>query len=185
MPFFHRAGSPAWIIAGLGNPGRAYACTRHNAGYLCLDMLADQCGAKVDRLKFRALTGLAKVEGQSCLLMKPLTHMNNSGLAVAEAARFYKLPPERVLVLVDDTNFLPGKLRIRQKGSAGGHNGVKSIIAHLGTEMFPRIKLGVGAKPDAETDLVDWVLGEMPEEDRRLLRSACEEACGAIREQVK
>ncbi|MDR3314127.1 MAG: aminoacyl-tRNA hydrolase [Oscillospiraceae bacterium] len=176
---FHRRTPPQWLIVGLGNPGRSYAFTRHNAGFLCLDVLAESCGAKVEHLKFHALFGQAELAGQRCLLLKPNTMMNNSGEAVAEAARFYQIPPERVLVLFDDVSLPPGKLRIRRSGSAGGHNGIKSIIAHLGSADFPRIKLGVGAKPHPEYDLADWVLSAMPQPELRQLREACQSACEA------
>ncbi len=181
MPFFRRSpGPPQWLIAGLGNPGRQYAYTRHNAGFLCLDVLAESCGAKVDRLKFHALTGQAELGGQRCLLLKNNTYMNQSGEPVAEAARFYQIPPERVLLLFDDVSLPPGKLRIRREGSAGGHNGIKSVIACLGSSAFPRVKLGVGAKPDPDQDLADWVLSGMSKADLLLLREACGNACVAV-----
>jgi PTH1 family peptidyl-tRNA hydrolase len=181
MPFFRRSlGPPQWLIAGLGNPGRQYALNRHNAGFLCLDVLAEGCHAKIDKLKFHALLGQAELAGQRCLLLKPNTFMNSSGEALAEAARFYQIPPERVLVIFDDVSLPPGKLRIRRDGSAGGHNGIKSIIAHLGTNAFPRIKLGVGAKPNPEYDLADWVLSNLPQADLQELRKACDAASEAI-----
>ena len=154
------------IIVGLGNPGREYERTRHNAGFISIDYIAERLGARVDRAKFHALVGEATVGESRVLLMKPTTYMNNSGVAVKEAAAFYKIPPERVIVMHDEISFEPGKIRLRRKGSAGGHNGLKSIIAHLGSEDFPRIKIGVGQKPSPEYDLADWVLGRLPDADR-------------------
>lgn len=171
----------SFIIAGLGNPGREYEKTRHNAGFLAIDYTAEKLGVKIDRLKFHALTAEVKIAGVKALLMKPQTFMNNSGTAIAEAAAFYKIPPERVLVLHDEISFDPGIIRIRRKGSAGGHNGLKSIIAHIGSEEFPRIKIGVGKKPNPEYDLADWVLGKLSPDDVSALScryadiySACE-----------
>jgi PTH1 family peptidyl-tRNA hydrolase len=151
----------SFIIVGLGNIGKQYERTRHNIGFLAIDHIAEKYGAKIDRVKFHSTVGEANIGGARVLLMKPSTLMNNSGIAVGEAAAFYKIPPERVLVLHDEISFEPGVFRIRRKGSAGGHNGLKSIIAHLGSENFPRIKLGVGAKPHPEYDLADWVLSTM------------------------
>ena len=154
------------IIVGLGNPGKEYEATRHNVGFVAIDYLASRWSARIDRAKFHALVAEASVGGARVLLMKPTTYMNNSGVAVAEAASFYKIPPESVIVLHDEISFEPGRMRIRRKGSAGGHNGLKSIIAHLGSDAFPRIKIGVGQKPSPDYDLADWVLGRMPEADR-------------------
>ncbi len=159
----------SFIIAGLGNPGAKYASTRHNAGFMAIDYTAEKLGVKIDRAKFHSLVGEADIEGVRVLLMKPETYMNNSGMAIAEAASFYKIPPERVLVLHDEISFDPGIIRIRRKGSAGGHNGLKSIIEHLGSEDFPRVKIGVGKKPRPDYDLADWVLGRMPKEAEELL----------------
>jgi len=180
MPFFKKPGPPQWLIVGLGNPGRQYEYNRHNAGFLCLDVLADEHRCKVDRLKFHALTGTAEIAGQRCLLMKPNTYMNLSGQAVGECARFFRVPPERILVISDDVSFPPGMLRIRRKGSAGGQKGLKSIIEHLGTEEFPRVKLGVGQKPHPDADIADWVLSNMSTDDLKALRAACGDACKAI-----
>ena len=154
------------LVVGLGNPGKEYEGTRHNVGFIAVDAIADAFGATVTRLRFRALTGEATVGGTRVLFMKPQTYMNLSGEAVAEAARFYKIPPERVIVLCDDINFAPGKMRIRKKGSAGGHNGLKSIIACLGSDAFVRFKLGVGERVHPEQDLADFVLGKFPKEER-------------------
>lgn len=156
-----------FLIAGLGNPGKEYERTRHNVGFVAIDFIAEALGAKIDRAKFRALITEVTLGGKRGLLMKPQTFMNLSGNAIAEAATFYKIPPERVLVLVDDISLAPGQMRIRRKGSAGGHNGLKSIIADLGSQEFPRIKLGVGQKPSPDYDLVNWVLGKLPEEENK------------------
>ncbi len=158
-----------YIVAGLGNPGDEYKLTRHNAGFLAIDYIAEKCGVRIDRVKFHALTIEARLGGARVLLMKPTTFMNNSGVAIAEAAAFYKLPPENIIVLHDEISFAPGLFRIRRKGSAGGHNGLKSIIASLGSDAFPRVKIGVGQKPSPDYDLVDWVLGKFPKADTELL----------------
>ena len=158
-----------FIVVGLGNIGKQYELTRHNAGFLAIDRIAEKYGAKIDRVKFHATVGECTIGGQRVLLMKPTTLMNNSGIAVGEAAAFYKIPPERVLVLHDEISFDPGMIRIRRKGSAGGHNGLKSIIARLPGEDFPRIKIGVGKKPSPEYDLANWVLGRMPESDMKAM----------------
>ena len=155
----------SFIIAGLGNIGKQYEKTRHNAGFLAIDYIAEKLGVKIDRVKFHSTVAEASICGTRVLLMKPTTLMNNSGVAIGEAAAFYKIPPERVLVLHDEISFDAGVIRIRRKGSAGGHNGLKSIIAHLSSEDFPRVKIGVGKKPNPEYDLVDWVLGKFSEAD--------------------
>lgn len=157
------------IVVGLGNPGKEYERTRHNVGFVAVDYIAERLGVRIDRAKYHAMVAECELGGKRVLLMKPTTYMNNSGVAVAEAASFYKIPPESVVVLHDEISFEPGKIRLRRKGSAGGHNGLKSIIAHLGSEDFPRIKIGVGQKPNPEYDLADWVLGRMPEADAKLL----------------
>ena len=154
----------SFIIAGLGNPGQQYQKTRHNVGFVAVDYIAAKLGVKIDRAKFHALVAEAKIGDVRVLLMKPETYMNNSGVAIGEAAAFYKIPAERVLVLHDEISFEPGLMRIRRKGSAGGHNGLKSIIAHLASEDFPRVKIGVGQKPSPDYDLADWVLGKFPKE---------------------
>ena len=159
----------SFIVVGLGNIGKQYEKTRHNAGFLAIDYIAEQLGVKIDRVKFHSTVAEASVDGVRVLLMKPTTLMNNSGVAAGEAAAFYKIPPERVLILHDEISFDPGVIRIRRKGSAGGHNGLKSIIAHLGSEEFPRIKIGVGKKPSPEYDLVDFVLGKFPEADLKAI----------------
>ena len=154
------------IVVGLGNPGAEYDRTRHNVGFVAVDYIASKCSAKIDRAKFHALVCEVTLSGKRVLLMKPETYMNNSGVAIAEAASFYKIPPESVIVMHDEISFEPGLMRIRRKGSAGGHNGLKSIIAHLGSDAFPRIKIGVGKKPSPDYDLADWVLGKMPVSDK-------------------
>lgn len=180
MLFGKKSGAYDYIIAGLGNPGAKYEMTRHNAGFLAIDMLAMKQNKEMKRLKFHALTCDAEIEGKKCLLMKPQTFMNNSGEAIGEAAKFYKIPPQNIIVLSDDISLDVGKIRIRRKGSAGGHNGLKSIIAHLGSEDFPRVKIGVGKKPNAYMDLADWVLGRFPKELEPQLKEALENADGAI-----
>ena len=159
----------SFIIAGLGNPGAQYQKTRHNVGFVAVDYIADKLGVRIDRAKFHALTAEAKIGEVRVLLMKPETFMNSSGEAVGAAANFYKIPPENIIILHDEISFEPGKMRIRRKGSAGGHNGLKSIIAHLSSEAFPRIKIGVGQKPTPEYDLVSWVLGRLSEDDLKKL----------------
>lgn len=154
----------SYIIAGLGNPGAQYAKTRHNVGFVAIDYIAERLGVRIDRAKFHALVAEAKIGNARVLLMKPETYMNNSGVAIGEAASFYKISPNHVIVLHDEISFEPGIIRIRRKGSAGGHNGLKSIIAHLASEDFPRVKIGVGKKPTPEYDLADWVLGKMPKD---------------------
>ncbi len=165
----------SFIIVGLGNIGKQYELTRHNAGFLAIDYIAEKYGAKIDRVKFHATVGECTIGGARVLLMKPTTLMNNSGIAVGEAAAFYKIPPERVLVLHDEISFDAGKIRIRRKGSAGGHNGLKSIIARLPGEDFPRVKIGIGKKPNPEYDLADWVLGKMSESDIKALKDRFED----------
>ncbi|MCD8337068.1 MAG: aminoacyl-tRNA hydrolase [Lachnospiraceae bacterium] len=161
-----------YIIAGLGNPGQKYAHTRHNAGYEAIDRLADKYGIRIETEKFRALTGTGVINGQKVLLLKPLTYMNASGESIRAACDFYKLNPEEAfIVLYDDISLPPGQLRVRAKGSAGGHNGIKNIIQHLGTQVFSRVKIGVGEKPQ-EYDLVDYVLGHFPEEEWAVMTEA-------------
>lgn len=155
------------IIVGLGNPGEKYTYTRHNAGFLAIDYLLNKYSVSCDRLKFNALIGEIKLGGIRALLMKPQTFMNLSGTAIKQACDFYKIPPENVIVLSDDASFDIGKLRIRKSGSAGGHNGLKSIIECLGTDAFPRVKLGVGQKPSPEYDIADWVLARIPKESEK------------------
>lgn len=165
-----------WLIVGLGNPGDNYARTRHNVGFRAVDRLAERLGTRLDRAKFRGLYGQALWQGQKLILLKPQTFMNASGLSVMDAARFYKLPPERVLVLSDDISLEVGRLRVRASGSAGGHNGIKSIIWALNSEAFPRVKIGVGAKPCPEYELADWVLSNFTASEEKRLVPALDDA---------
>ena len=167
-----RPGPAEWLVVGLGNPGPKYEWTRHNVGFLVIDQLADREKLPVQRLKHKALTNTALIGGKPVLLMKPTTYMNLSGEAVGEAARFYKIPPDRVLVISDDVSLPQGKLRVRRSGSAGGHNGLKNIISHLGTDQFPRIKVGVGGKPHPDSDMADWVLSKFTGPDRQAMEAA-------------
>lgn len=169
------------IVVGLGNPGAEYERTRHNVGFLAVDFIAARLGVKIDRVKFHALVAEVTVGECRVLLMKPTTYMNNSGVAVGEAAAFYKIPPERVILLHDEISFEPGKIRLRRKGSAGGHNGLKSIIEHIGSDAFPRVKIGVGQKPSPDYDLADWVLGKMPEADRDSVASRFADIDASVR----
>lgn len=174
-------GPVEYIIVGLGNPGTKYENTRHNAGFMALDTLAEDIGADVKRLKFKSLTADVSINGVHCLLMKPTTFMNNSGEAVVEALNFYKLTTERLLVIYDDISMDVGRTRIRGKGSDGGHNGIKSIIYLTGSDVFPRIKIGVGAKPHPDYDLADWVLGMFPKEQGEALEAAFKNAAEAAK----
>lgn len=170
-----------YLIVGLGNPGPSYEMTRHNIGFRVVDAVAKAAGVPVNRAKFQALTGVCTIADMRALLVKPQTFMNNSGAAVREAAAYYKLPPERVLVIFDDIDLDVGRLRIRRNGSAGGHNGVKSIVSCLGSQNFPRIKIGVGAKPHPDYDLANWVLSRFSERERKLIDPAVERAAEAVR----
>lgn len=161
-----------YIVVGLGNPGSEYEHTRHNTGFMALDILAEKYNIKVDRLKFKSLCGVGTIGDRRVLLMKPSTYMNLSGQAVTEAMAFYKTPPERTLILSDDISLDTGKLRIRRKGSDGGHNGIKNIIYLSGSDQFPRIKIGVGAKP-AQWNLADWVLSHFSEQEIKNVEQAC------------
>ena len=177
---FKRPGPVQWLVVGLGNPGPKYEWTRHNMGFLVIDQLADRADIPVQKLKFQALTNTALIGGQSVLLMKPTTYMNLSGQAVGQAARFYKIPADHVLVISDDVSLPAGKLRIRGGGSAGGHNGLKNIIQHLGSDKFPRIKVGVGSPKQAGFEVVDWVIGKPMGEDQKVLTDALDRAVTAV-----
>ena len=169
-----------WLIVGLGNPGREYEKSRHNCGFRAMDLLADKLGCKVDRLKFQGLYGQCTYGEKKLILLKPQTFMNLSGDSVLQASAFFKIPPERIVVMFDDISLSPGRLRVRGDGSAGGHNGIKSIIARLGSQSFPRVKIGVGAKPTPEYDLAAWVLGKLPPADRKAMTDRypdIEDAC--------
>ena len=168
-----------YIIAGLGNPTREYEKTRHNVGFDTIDVLADKLNTSVDEKKFKGLYGRGIIAGEKVILLKPQTFMNLSGESVRAAADFYKVDPEDILVIYDDISLEPGQLRLRGKGSAGGHNGIKSIISHLGSDNFKRVKFGVGDKPKG-WDLADWVLGKFPKELYDDLRAGNEKACDAI-----
>ena len=168
------------IVVGLGNAGAKYANTRHNAGFMALDHIAEHLGVKVDRAKFQALVGEATVAGKRVLLMKPQTFMNNSGYAVCEAASFYKIPPENIIVISDDVNLDVGRLRVRASGSAGGQKGLNDIISQMGTDKIPRVRIGVGKKPHPEYDMADWVLGVFFEEDRKAIAEALPRAMTGV-----
>ena len=177
---FGSSGGAGWLIVGLGNPGVAYENPRHNIGFQVLDQLGERQKKPIQRLKFKALTNLFTISGEKVLVMKPVTYMNLSGEAVRPAADFYKIPPERILVVSDDTALPAGRLRIRKGGSAGGHNGLKSIIQHLGSDQFPRLRVGVGEKPHPDYDMADWVLGKFTGEDKKKMDQAVERAAEAI-----
>lgn len=170
------------MIVGLGNPGLQYEETRHNIGFMAMDALCKKYECECKKMKFSAYVGDAVIGNKRVLLLKPLTYMNNSGSAVGEAARFYKIAPENILVMFDDISLEPGTVRIRRKGSAGGHNGIKDIIEVLGSDNFPRIKLGVGAKPHPDYDLKDWVLGKFKAEDKEKVEASLETAVKAVNE---
>lgn len=169
-----------YIVVGLGNPGREYENTRHNCGFDAIDKLADKHNFQMKKLRFKSLTGECRIGSAKCLVMKPSTYMNLSGQAVVEAMNFYKIPAERVIVIFDDISLDAGKMRIRQKGSDGGHNGMKNIIYLSGSDMFPRIKLGVGKKPHPDYDLKDWVLGKFSASDRKLIEEVLEKSVEAV-----
>ena len=174
------AGPVEYIVAGLGNPGAKYERTRHNAGFLAMDFLAEKYGARIDRAKFHALVGEATIGGKRVLLMKPQTLMNASGEAIAEAARFYKCPTEKIVVISDDFLLDVGRLRVRRKGSHGGHNGLKSIERMLSTTEYPRIRIGVGQKPHPDYDVIDWVLGSFSAEDLKQIASRYENLAAGL-----
>lgn len=173
-------GTPEFIVVGLGNPDRKYTLTRHNSGFLCVDMLSEKLNFRVDKLKFKSLIADTTIGGHRCIVMKPQTYMNNSGEAVRECANFYKIKPENIIVIYDDISLDVGKLRIRRKGTDGGHNGIKSIIYHLNSDQFPRIKVGCGKKPHPDYDMADWVLSEFKKDEQKALEPALENACKAI-----
>lgn len=174
-----------WLVVGLGNPGKKYENTRHNTGFRVMDALCQKYNVRCDRVRFQALTGEAVLGGHRCLLVKPQTFMNASGDAVAQAADFYKIPPEHILVIFDDISLPVGTLRIRPKGSAGGQNGVKNIIFMLGSDEFPRIKVGVGAKPHPDYDLADWVLSNVTQEEMPAMTDAVDRAVLAVSELIQ
>ena len=173
-------GSVEYLIVGLGNPDRKYENTRHNCGWLAIDYIAEKLGIKVNKIKYKSFVGEAVIGGKKALLMKPTTYMNNSGQAVVEAMNFYKIPPENVIVIFDDVSLDVGKMRIRQKGSDGGQKGMRSIIYLSGSDAFPRIKIGIGAKPNPDWDLADWVLSRFSDDERKTLVKMFENAYEAV-----
>lgn len=175
-----RGGAVSWLVVFLGNPGPKYAGTRHNAGFMTADAMEKLQNTEINKLRFKALTGSCTINGEKVMLMKPQTYMNLSGEAVIQAVNFYKIPPEHVIVVSDEISLPVGKLRIRQKGSAGGHNGLKNIIAHLGTENFPRIRLGVGAPSHPDYDMKDWVLATFKNQDAADIADAAKRAAEAV-----
>lgn len=179
MMFSRLTGQPGWLIAGLGNPGAQYEKTRHNTGFQAVSCLAQRLGVTIRKNRFRALCAEAEYHGQKLLLMMPQTFMNASGISIEAAAHYYKLPPERVIVLFDDISLPVGRLRVRASGSAGGHNGLKSIIAMLQSDAFPRVKIGVGAKPHPDYDLADWVLSAVPQAEQEPYQAAIHNAADA------
>ena len=165
-----------WLIVGLGNPGREYEKTRHNAGFRAIDILADSLGCKIDKMKFQGLYTQVNYKGKKLLLLKPQTYMNLSGRSVLQLSAYFNVPPARIIVMYDDISLVPGRLRVRADGSAGGHNGIKSIIAEVGSQAFPRVKIGVGAKPHPEFDLADWVLSSFTAQEEKALEPALKRA---------
>lgn len=180
MAIFKSSGGVSWLLVCLGNPGKQYENTRHNIGFLTADEIERRSGVKINKLRYRALTGEVKLGGERVLVMKPQTYMNLSGEAVKLAGAFYKIPPERVIVISDDVSLPLGKLRIRANGSAGGHNGLKNIIQHLGTDAFPRIKVGVGAPAHPEHEMVDWVIGNFTPAEKKVVSEAVGRAADAV-----
>jgi len=178
---FFSSRAPKWLVVFLGNPGEQYRDTRHNVGFLTAEVLARAEGFEIKRAKFSALTEITTLSDQRVMLLLPQTYMNRSGDAVYMASRSYKIPPERILVVTDDTALVPGRIRVRRRGSAGGHNGLKSIIMRLNSEDFPRIRIGVGLPPHPEYDLADWVLGKPRGQELEAVQSGIEEAARAVR----
>ncbi|SCW53507.1 peptidyl-tRNA hydrolase, PTH1 family [Ruminococcaceae bacterium YRB3002] len=173
-----------WLIVGLGNPGLKYYKTWHNMGFLAIDLLAEKTGITIGKSKFDGEYGKGKIEGEDVILLKPFTYMNNSGISVAAAAKFFKVQPSHILVIYDDIDIARGKIRVRTKGSAGTHNGMKSIIEHLGTNEFPRVRIGTGPVPE-HWDLVDYVLSNVPEGERKAVFDSFELACDAVKDYIK
>lgn len=179
MLFGNKSAAVDWLVVGLGNPGQKYANTRHNMGFLTVDLLAEKAGVKLNKVKFKSAYNILPFAGCKCLVMKPQTYMNLSGEAVREAVQFYKIPADHVLVIYDDVSLPVGKLRVRPTGSAGGHNGIKNIIAHLGTQDFPRVKIGTGAPAGGGADMIDWVIGEPSKAEKQVLLASFEKAIDA------
>ena len=176
---FQKSSGENWLIVGLGNPGREYEKTRHNAGFRALDILADQLGAKVDKLKYQGLYTQVNYNGGKVFLLKPQTYMNLSGRSVLQLSAYFNIPPQRIIVMFDDISLEPGRLRVRANGSAGGHNGIKSIIQEVGSQEFPRVKIGVGAKPHPNYELADWVLSTFTALEEKALAVSLENAAKA------
>ena len=172
-------GNESWLIVGLGNPGKEYERTRHNAGFRAIDILASKLGCKIDKAKFQGMYAQVNYDGKKLFLLKPLTYMNLSGRSVVQLSAYFNIPPQRIIVLFDDISLDPGRLRIRADGSAGGHNGIKSIIAELGSQQFPRVKIGVGAKPHPDFDLADWVLSAFTAQEEKALDTSLKNAAAA------
>ena len=179
MLFGNKSAAVDWLVVGLGNPGQKYANTRHNMGFLTVDLLAEKAGVKLNKVKFKSAYNILPFAGCKCLVMKPQTYMNLSGEAAREAMQFYKIPADHVLVIYDDVSLPVGKLRVRPTGSAGGHNGIKNIIAHLGTQDFPRVKIGTGAPAGGGADMIDWVIGEPSKAEKKVLLESFEKAVDA------
>ena len=169
----------SWLIVGLGNPGKEYAGTKHNCGFRAIDIIAEQVGCKIDKAKFQGLYGQTTIQGTKVYLLKPQTYMNLSGRSVLQMSAYFNIPPQRIIVLFDDISLEPGRLRIRSDGSAGGHNGIKSIIAELGSQEFPRVKIGVGAKPHKDANLADWVLSGFTAQEEKALAVSLKNAADA------
>ena len=183
--FGAKSGGASWLLVCLGNPGDKYENTRHNVGFMVADEVGERQNGPIQKVKFKALTNMFTISGEEVLVMKPVTYMNLSGEAVRQAVDFYKIPAERVLVISDDTALAVGRLRIRKGGSAGGHNGLKSIIQHLGGDGFPRLKVGVGGKPHPDYDMADWVLGQLKGEDKKTMDEAVKKAADAVETLLK
>ena len=176
---FKNASGESWLIVGLGNPGREYEKTRHTAGFRCLDIIADQLNVKVDKLKYQGLYCQTNYKGTKLFLLKPQTYMNLSGRSVLQLSAYFNIPPQRIIVLFDDISLEPGRLRVRANGSAGGHNGIKSIIQEVGSQEFPRVKIGVGAKPHPDYELADWVLSSFSALEEKALAVSLENGAKA------
>lgn len=176
----YASNSIEYIIVGLGNPGRQYENTRHNAGFIAMDYIADKLGVKINKIKFKSTVGEANIAGKRCLLMKPSTFMNLSGQAVTEAMNFYKIPPQRTVIMSDDISLDVGTIRIRRKGSDGGQKGLQNIIYLSGSDKFPRVKIGIGKKPHPEYDLKDWVLSRFTDKDKKLISERLPDILGAV-----
>ena len=181
MLFGNASSAVEWLGGGLGNPGQKYANTRHNMGFLTVDLLAEEAGVQLNKVKFKSAYNILRFAGTRCLVMKPQTYMNSSGESIRAAADYYKVDPEDILIVYDDISLAPGQLRIRAKGSAGGHNGLKNIIYLLGRDDFARVKLGVGEKPHPDYDLADWVLGRFTKEQGEALEQACSHCDDIVR----